>query len=127
MKKKIATNNQKILLLSRTNQQLGTFLTLYEHRLTIQQIEFLAKLQAALCLEIVLLNNYGQRKLYMSSLSLFIRYVTIPIETIVTKEIGYFLNRENLNLYNISSTIVNTYRSILEREREKESNKRRTR
>ena len=125
MAKKIITNDKRVLVLSNLNQQLGTFLTMHEHILTWKQIELFSQLQAAICLEIVLLNNYAQRRLYISALSFFIKQVSITNETIATKETGYLLNRENLNLYNITSTIVNTYRSILERE--EKLNKRKTR
>lgn len=125
MAKKIITNNKRVLVLSNLNQQLGTFLTMHEHILTWKQIELFSQLQAAICLEIVLLNNYAQRRLYISALSFFIKQVSITKETIATKETGYLLNRENLNLYNITSTIVNTYRSIIERE--ERLNKTRTR
>ena len=125
MAKKIITNDKRVLVLSNLNQQLGTFLTMHEHILTWKQIELFSQLQAAICLEIVLLNNYAQRRLYISALSFFINQVSITNETIATKETGYLLNRENLNLYNITSTIVNTYRSILERE--EKLNKRKTR
>ena len=114
MKKELFSRKKTVLALSELNKRLGSFLTKYGVSLSIQEQKYFADLQATLCLEILLLTNYPQKQFYISTLSWFVRCIEISATAFGTKETGYLLNRENLNIYEAAQTIVNSYYSILE-------------
>ena len=114
MHKELFYLKKSVLALSELNKRLGSFLIKYGVSLSIQEQTYFAELQAALSLEILLLNDYTQKQFYISALSWFVKRIAVPATTIGTKETGYLLNRENLNLYEAAQTIVNSYYTIQE-------------
>ena len=114
MHKELFYLKKSVLALSELNKRLVSFLLKYGVSLSIQEQKYFADLQATLCLEILLLTNYPQKQFYISTLSWFVKCIEISATTFATKETGYLLNRDNLNLYEAAQTIVNSYYSILE-------------